>query len=39
MSNIENTHSNSRNIIGDFVGQEKPDEFVMIAGHVDSWDG
>lgn len=26
------------NVIGEIVGREKPDEFVVIGGHLDSWD-
>ncbi len=32
-SNIE-----SANVIGDIIGTEKPDEIVLIGGHLDSWD-
>ncbi|MGH7562479.1 MAG: M28 family metallopeptidase [Gemmatimonadales bacterium] len=28
----------SRNVIGEIVGREKPDEVVVIGGHLDSWD-
>ena len=28
----------SHNVIGDLIGREKPDEFVLIGGHLDSWD-
>lgn len=28
----------SRNVIGEIVGREKPDEVVVIGGHIDSWD-
>ena len=28
----------SYNVIGDLIGREKPDEFVVIGGHLDSWD-
>ena len=28
----------SRNIMADVVGSEKPDEVVVVSGHIDSWD-
>ncbi|MEO6772373.1 MAG: M20/M25/M40 family metallo-hydrolase [Kofleriaceae bacterium] len=28
----------SANVIGDLVGKDKPDELVVIGGHLDSWD-
>lgn len=28
----------SYNVIGDIVGSEKPDEIVVVGGHLDSWD-
>jgi len=28
----------SRNLFGDLVGREKPDELVLIAAHTDAWD-
>ena len=28
----------SRNVIGEIVGRERPDEIVVIGGHIDSWD-
>ncbi len=28
----------SRNLVGEIVGREKPDEVVVIGGHIDSWD-
>lgn len=27
------------NVIGDIVGSEFPDEYVVLGGHIDSWDG
>lgn len=28
----------SRNVLAEIVGSEKPDEFVVMGGHIDSWD-
>jgi carboxypeptidase Q len=28
----------SRNVIGEIVGREKPNEVVVMGGHIDSWD-
>ncbi len=28
----------SQNVLGDLTGSEKPDEFVILACHLDSWD-
>ena len=28
----------SRNVMGELVGSEKPDEVVVFGGHIDSWD-
>jgi Zn-dependent M28 family amino/carboxypeptidase len=28
----------SANVIGELVGREKPEEIVVIGGHIDSWD-
>ncbi len=28
----------SRNVIGEIVGWERPDEVVVLGGHIDSWD-
>jgi carboxypeptidase Q len=35
-----NTHSDvpSRNVVAELVGREKPDEVVVLGGHIDSWD-
>ena len=30
--------SPSRNVMGELVGREKPDEVVVFGGHIDSWD-
>ncbi|HEU4419049.1 MAG TPA: M20/M25/M40 family metallo-hydrolase [Planctomycetota bacterium] len=27
------------NVIADIVGTERPDEYVVVGGHIDSWDG
>ena len=28
----------SGNVIGEIVGTEKPDEIILVSGHLDSWD-
>lgn len=28
----------SGNVIGEIIGSEKPDEIILISGHLDSWD-
>jgi carboxypeptidase Q len=28
----------SHNVVGELVGSEKPDEVVVLGGHIDSWD-
>jgi hypothetical protein len=30
--------ADSHNVLGDLVGREKPDEVVIVSGHLDSWD-
>ena len=30
--------ADSANVIGEIVGREKPEEIVLIGGHIDSWD-
>jgi carboxypeptidase Q len=28
----------SRNVVGEIVGAERPDEVIVLGGHIDSWD-
>ncbi len=30
--------AHSRNVVAEIVGREKPDEIVLVSGHLDSWD-
>ncbi|MGH7528066.1 MAG: M20/M25/M40 family metallo-hydrolase [Gemmatimonadales bacterium] len=30
--------ASSRNVVAEVVGREKPDEVVVLGGHIDSWD-
>ena len=30
--------AHSRNVVAEIVGREKPDEVVLVSGHMDSWD-
>jgi hypothetical protein len=30
--------ADSNNVIADWPGREKPDEYVVVSGHLDSWD-
>ncbi len=32
------SEADSANVMGEIVGREKPDEVVVIGGHIDSWD-
>ncbi|AWB68547.1 peptidase M28 family protein [Saccharobesus litoralis] len=34
----EKTWQTSYNVIGDIIGSEKPNEIVLLAAHLDSWD-
>jgi len=38
MTNTASSQRTSRNVIGDYKGRELPQEYVMLAGHSDSWD-
>ncbi|CAL8110730.1 unnamed protein product [Orchesella dallaii] len=38
MTNTASSERMSRNVIGDYKGRELPEEYVMLAGHSDSWD-
>jgi len=38
MTNKASSERMSRNLIGDYKGRELPQEYVMLAGHSDSWD-
>jgi carboxypeptidase Q len=31
-------NATSRNVVAELVGREKPDEVVVLGGHIDSWD-
>jgi carboxypeptidase Q len=33
---LPDTHS--RNVVAEIVGREKPEEIVLVSGHLDSWD-
>ena len=37
-SNTTGEDVTHHNVIGEIVGSEKPDEIVIVSGHVDSWD-
>ena len=30
--------ADSANVVGEIVGRERPDEIVVVGGHIDSWD-
>lgn len=37
-SRVRNGTYTSANVIGEVLGREKPEEMVLIGGHLDSWD-
>lgn len=38
MSTRTDTAATASNVVGDILGREKPDEIVLVSGHLDSWD-
>jgi carboxypeptidase Q len=38
MSAKTHPDAESRNVMGEIAGSEKPDEVVVLGGHIDSWD-
>jgi Zn-dependent M28 family amino/carboxypeptidase len=38
LANTQHADTMAWNVVGDIVGSEKPDEYVVIGGHLDSWD-
>ena len=38
MNPITHPDATSYNVIGEITGQEKPEEIVLLAAHIDSWD-
>jgi len=38
MSAMELPDAPSRNVVAEITGSEKPDEIVIVSGHIDSWD-
>jgi carboxypeptidase Q len=38
MSARQRPAATSRNVVAELVGREKPDEVVVLGGHIDSWD-
>jgi carboxypeptidase Q len=38
MSSQNGENATTRNLIGDYVGSKNPEEYVLISGHIDSWD-
>ena len=38
MTNHVGSPANSENVVAEIRGREKPDEFVLVGAHLDSWD-
>jgi len=38
MSATQLADAPSRNVVAEIAGREKPDEIVIVSGHIDSWD-
>jgi len=38
MSATQLADATSRNVVAEITGREKPDEIVIVSGHIDSWD-
>ena len=38
LDNAENPNATAWNVVGEIPGSEKPDEVIVIGGHLDSWD-
>ncbi len=38
LENAELPDADSANVVADLVGRERPDEIVLLGGHLDSWD-
>jgi Zn-dependent M28 family amino/carboxypeptidase len=38
MASTASQHGAAWNVVGEITGREKPDEIIVIGGHLDSWD-